>query len=544
MATQKKASITKKKKPVKKSRSKVETQTKVARKSVRKKVVAKKTPAKKKTPIKRKVANKKTVAKKVKNTGSKSKVKKNVVSKNKPKREKVAVKIINDNDVNVDNFLNSDTALLKSFSEKLNSEKFVKTKNISNYSEKNINKKINLKNKIRDKGSDSSHFLDSESENKKLTSFFRFRSFNLYRKIALSFIFLTFVLFISVLYFSFSSVTIILSPKIEHVSDSLIVDVHNDNKTSSKYSIGGVVERTEVEIKKTYQSTGKEIIKETLTGEVTIINNYSKDQPLVKRTRLLSSEGVLYRIGKTVTVPAGGSVKVPVYTDDPSKEKQLGLTTFTIPGLWAGLQDKIYAKNENPIIYKTESEQYVQQLDIDNAIKDIKIDLIKKVKDKFDVDNSDNIIVYKIEDNSFLVKDDVKIGEKVKEFDLTGSVVVQVVAFSNSKISNLARKKLLTSMQDQKELFNFNSKDIKYSLNNYDTKNKTASVKVSFSGEMKYVDGANIIDKNKIVGLTKQQLKAYLEGFDSFSNVEIIFSPSFIKKVPNLTDKIKIKIRN
>lgn len=80
-------------------------------------------------------------------------------------------------------------------------------------------------------------------------------------------------------------------------------------------------------------------------GTVTLVNDYSGDQPLVRTTRLLSKEGVLFRTDETVTVPAGGSIDVPVYADQAGASGNIEPTTFEIVALDDSLKDQIYAKS-------------------------------------------------------------------------------------------------------------------------------------------------------------------------------------------------------
>lgn len=509
LTTKKKNSVTKKKKPVIKKIVKKKT-------SPTKKIITKSKRNSK--PIKKKVVKTKNPTKSV-------------------KRKKVNVRVIDGNDIDINNTSNNIDRTVEDFSKKLKSIKVnLENKKEGFSTDNNIEKDKNIFKKI-----DNTEQEEVEEVNK---SFFRFRSFNLYRKIALSFILLTILLLVTVFYFSFSSVKITLTPKIEHISDNLILNVYGNKKgPDSEYAIKGIIEKTEISLEKEYKSTGAEIVDESMVGEVTIINNYNKDQPLIKSTRLLSAEGILYRIKDTVNVPAGGNITVGVYTDEPSRNKQLNPTEFTIPGLWAGLQDKIYAKNDKPIIYKVKSETYIQQLDINNAIKDIKTEVIKKAEEKFDTKNAKNIIVYKIKNDSILVNSDAVAGDKSKNFKVGGSILVEVVAFGSSNIIDIAERKLSLSMPSDKILSRFNEKNTKYNLNNFNSQEETASIKVSFSGNIKYKSGANVIDKNKIIGLTKAQLEGYLQGLDSFSDFKIQFSPSFIKKVPNLIDKININIK-
>ncbi|MCK4554185.1 hypothetical protein KAU19_04445, partial [Candidatus Parcubacteria bacterium] len=192
------------------------------------------------------------------------------------------------------------------------------------------------------------------------------RSLGLYRKIALSFIVLTVILLAVIAYFSFVKVTITLIPSQERVSSNLILDVFDQDKRSavSEGEILGAVKQVEVEQIKTYPATDIEVISEEVIGKVILINNYSKNQPLVATTRLLSPDNKLFRIKKTVNVPAGGQLEVEVYADEPGQDMIIGPAHFTIPGLWAGLQDEIYGESKEPMKYSRQVKKYIKQDDI------------------------------------------------------------------------------------------------------------------------------------------------------------------------------------
>ena len=81
-------------------------------------------------------------------------------------------------------------------------------------------------------------------------------------------------------------------------------------------------------------------------GTVTLVNNYSVDQPLRETTRLLSDGGVLFHTDELVTVPAGGSIEVGVYADQPGASGNIGASKFEIVALASSLKDKIYAVSD------------------------------------------------------------------------------------------------------------------------------------------------------------------------------------------------------
>lgn len=373
------------------------------------------------------------------------------------------------------------------------------------------------------------------------------RSLGLYRKIALSFIVLTVMLLAVVAYFSFVKVTIILTPNQERVSSNLIIDVFDQDKRSaiSEGEILGVVNQIEVEQRKTYPATDIEIISEEVIGKVVLINNYNKNQPLVATTRLLSSDNKLFRIKKTVNVPAGGQLEVKVYADEPGQDMIIGPAHFTIPGLWAGLQDKIYGESKEPMKYSRQVKKYIKQDDIDKAVNDLKQSLL----DKATTEVSENYqiydqVIYDIDNNSISRQVDGKVGDEVEEFTITMKTLVTAVAFMDDEIYKLASQKLIAILPDDKQLSDFSKDDISYSLNNYNIAQGAASLDISFSGNMIIKQASSMVDREKLTGLNQQQLSDYLDNLPEVASHEIKFYPSFIKKAPSLVDRIELIIMN
>ena len=377
------------------------------------------------------------------------------------------------------------------------------------------------------------------------------QSVKIYKKIAFSFIFLTIVLLIIILYFSFVKVSIVLIPNQETINNNMIFDVYDkdNNNIENANSITGIIKTLDVEYEGIYESSGEEIIGKDASGMAVIVNNYNKNQPLVANTRLLTPNGELFRIRNTVNVPAGGSVEVEIYADSPNPDMELNPTRFTIPGLWAGLQDKIYAETKEKIAYKKKTKKYITELDIENCIRDLKQKLLIKARSEANsiYSNYDQIL-YKIDENSIVNKVNGEKNDEENEFTGIINGTVSIVAFKNNKASALAKQKFVSSLPQHKTLLDFNNDDIIYSLNNYDNIRKIATVNSSFVGKISLKQNSEIVEPNKILGLNKKELDAYLSGIPEIAGFEVKFTPfflpDFMKKVPKLTDKINIEVKN
>jgi len=372
------------------------------------------------------------------------------------------------------------------------------------------------------------------------------KSLNLYRRLVWKFLILVVFLASLVFYLSFSKLTIFITPKVEAMSDNLFLKVlGNENSLTTindgREKISGSVNELNLEITKTYRTTGEEYIGEEISGKVFLINNYTKDQPLVATTRLLTADNKLYRIKKAVTVPAGGEVEVEIYADKISAEMAIAPTRFTIPGLWAGMQDKIYAESREPFTYKQKVEKYVRVSDVQLANQEASALLLERAKEFKPLRSQDKILYKVIEPVETTLN--VKVGDKVEEFSLTTKAKVIAVSFSQEEVSRLAVAKLNILVPDDKELADFKADNLSYSLENYDEETQVATIKTSFSGLMILKSNAEVIERERLVNLNADQISTYLNEYPEIGNYELEFYPSFIKKAPHLVDRIQIKIK-
>lgn len=394
------------------------------------------------------------------------------------------------------------------------------------------------------------------------------RRVGLYRRQVIKYVVLVAFIAMAVFYFSYSKLTVTVNLKGENLSNSLLLKVSQASQDLSsstppiasleeemsslvdgsmlnsafdpREEISGIVKTVAVEVSQEYPATGETFLGDDITGEVRIINNYSRSQALVATTRLLTADGKLFRIAEAVNVPAGGEVKVKVYTDKPTADLAVGPTSFTIPGLWAGLQDKIYARSDEAFVFTKKVKKHVNASDLEFAARDINERLLEAAKAEvrsslgadwlYQADGAPSVII------------DAKINEQKEKFTARASGRMVAVSFDKQQVADLAQAKLNLVIPAGKELADFQSDQISYSLENYDKNTGSATVKASFSGTMIFKNDSSIIDSRQLVNLTAEQISTYLRDRPEIREYQLDFSPSFIKKAPSLADRIKIKI--
>ena len=376
------------------------------------------------------------------------------------------------------------------------------------------------------------------------------RPIGLYRQISIFFVILTLGLLAAAFYFFFLKLTVEVTPKTERITDKINFTVLNGANNAAaaaltdQATVVGSVEKIPVKDENTYPATGENILGQEITGKVSIINNYSQSKTLVATTRLLTADGKLFRIKDRVEIPAGGSATVDIYTDEPSQEMAIGPTTFTIPGLWAGLQDKIYAKSSEAFVYTTNIEKFVQDADLEKAKQDAQTTLTNKVQTQFagNYKGFDKVIA-QIDSATLESSSSVKVKEKVAEFKVSISAEVTVVAWQSADAEKIAKDKLISAIPADQNFVSLDAANLQYDLTGADTEAGTATLEASFTGTSRLSDAGEVVDKTKLVNLSEAQINNYLSGLDKFSDFKLTFFPSFIKKAPSLVDRINVIIK-
>lgn len=368
----------------------------------------------------------------------------------------------------------------------------------------------------------------------------------IYGRIAFSFIALTLILAAAVLYFGLAKLTIIIIPAQEKITDSSTVEIisRTSGAELAPEQIYGVVKQVPVEQLREFSAGGKEILGQEVSGQVTIINNYIKNQPLVATTRLLSADNKLFRLKNTVNVPAGGRLEAEVYADVAEPAMAVGPGKFTIPGLWAGLQDKIYAQSKEPMKYSQKIKYFIEQSDIDNAVKELKNDLLANAKNKVKEAYRDYAqSIFAVDNNSIGQEVSGKVGEPKEKFSLKMKIMVTVVAFNDEEIYNQVKAKLAAALADDKEISKFNKEDMSYALESFSLSQASAVIKVDSTAQATLKDDTKVIKKNNLAGLSYEELRVYLNSLPEVAGYQIKFFPSFVKKAPSLVDRIKVEIK-
>ena len=397
-------------------------------------------------------------------------------------------------------------------------------------------------------------FEDEATGHKEIKKTHNTRRLNLYTNFVWKFLLIVVLLVVFVGYFSFSKLIIDIVPKNETLNESLLLKISSDANgirllSDPRENVSGLDMEIPISLSRNFPTSGEEFVGEDISGRVKIINNYSRPQALVATTRLLSPDNKLFRIKEAVNVPAGGEVWVDIYVEKPSRDLAISPTTFTIPGLWVGLQDMIYAKSEENFIFEQKKEKYVRASDLAAAEQEMGDALLKelvlkieKEKENLELESGKKFAYVYSRDTETIISADAKEEDKKEDFNVKAEANFRVIFLAKEEAEKLAYGKLNLLIPSGKELMDFNPDNIIYSLESFNTDDNTATIKSTFSAKMMLKAEGEVVKKDSLVNLNAEQISSYLSAQPEIKSFSLKFQPSFIKTAPRLVDRIKINL--
>lgn len=368
-------------------------------------------------------------------------------------------------------------------------------------------------------------------------------SLNMYQRIAVTFIILSLLSLGTVLYLTYARLDITIHSQATAVEAKTNFTVYDrpENYEMPGGSVLGLVRSMEVETTATVPASGKKVTGAEVSGTVRIINNYTKDQPLVATTRLLTPDNQLLRLTNNVVVPAGGEIEASVYADTVNPSFTLADTHLTLPGLWAGLQDQIYAEAKaGSVTYKEKVELSVTQADIDEANRQGRITLLDRARQ--DIENvyaSYDERLYQLDDASVTVTPDSAVGDEKESVTATVKGSVTVVAFNKKDVEGILGT-ALSAVGSTDEPFGGNEPI--FTLASADTTDNVASIDSQINATSVAKSGEEIIEPAKLKGLKRNQIEEYINNLPEVESYELYFRPSFLPWAPYNIKNIRVTV--
>lgn len=353
---------------------------------------------------------------------------------------------------------------------------------------------------------------------------------------------------------------IIIYPR--HETKEINIEITGkDGRESADNSLKAIpakIAEKEKEITSSYPATGNSSLSgQKAHGKVTIFNEYSSSsQTLVATTRLLSQEGKLFRLAKSVTVPGmstkegktePGKVETEVMADEAGEEYNIGPSRFSIPGFSGGPKyEKFYALSENPIAGGSSSGEKtlnVSQQDIDEAKKKTEAEAKKLAEEELKKELSEGEIFLSGAAEEIILESSslARTGDAKDIFEYHVKAKLKTFVFSEKYVKEITADKLKEGLGD-KMTANLDSVQLEYRYTDADFEKRIIRFKVQ--GKITAFQKVNLEElKKELLGKNSGQIEDVLRKHSEIEKVEINFWPQFISsRIPPYERQVKIKL--
>ena len=299
-----------------------------------------------------------------------------------------------------------------------------------------------------------------------------------------------------------------------------------------------------------FPATGKKPIQKKAAGTMTVYNSYSSDpQPLVEQTRFMSPDGKIYRLVKSIIVPAAkiiegkivpSSIDADVISDAAGADYNIGpVKLFTIPGFKGSPKyQAFYGESKGnmsggfigEVAYPTDSDIKSAKEKAESILESgLVTAFLAQIPKEFKI--LDGAKKYKILEEKIDQEAD-----KDGSFGIFAESQMTVIGFKEEDLKILLGKR---AKRDNGEDFDIRSSELSYGLARADFDKGILSFPVNFKAVLaRHIDAEDL--KNKIAGKSELELKTMVFGLSGLKSATISLWPFWVKSVPNSIDKISV----
>ncbi|MFA5777411.1 MAG: hypothetical protein WC906_03160 [Parcubacteria group bacterium] len=327
---------------------------------------------------------------------------------------------------------------------------------------------------------------------------------------------------------------------------------------SEDLSIPARIIEKEGSMSDSYKTTGKKgsssDTSQKAKGKITVYNNYSEEpQQLIATTRFLSTDGKLFRIAKSITVPGmkdsnPGSVETDVIADQSGSEYNIEASDFKIPGFEGTPKyNKFYAKSSAVMSGGGSSESsgiaVVSQNDLDGAKKEseakIKDQLKQEVKDE--IGPNDVFLLEASEINISESSATARVNEVANSFDYKAKGKIKAIVFSEEDFKKLAGG-IYNKANPDKTISDLSLLKISYGASSAEFDSGILSIKANVEVFVESnIDWDDF--RKEILGKSDDQIKEILNDYPQIEKINIDFWPSFMsQKIPQYEKRVVIDV--
>ncbi|MCR4279877.1 MAG: hypothetical protein NUV82_00420 [Candidatus Komeilibacteria bacterium] len=367
-----------------------------------------------------------------------------------------------------------------------------------------------------------------------------------HKKIIFSGAILLALLAVLVAHFSFAQAKIVITPQYSphdvsfsaHIMSPDLIDPDDNGDVLAGRKLSTNISRPE-----TFATDQTTSTNDKAGVNVTIMNRYSQDQILIATTRLLTPDNKLFRLTNTVSVPAGGQASVFAQADEPGADFIIPPTTFTIPGLWEGLRDKIYGVSQTDSSFNSQISYRLTEKNMNDAATSLYDALVQEAIAQFTQElstdefiNRDALVIEEVKREA-----SAKVGDEVESFDLTLELKISTITYDEQKLLQKIENDINILMAQNNGLVKFSNTDVAVTIKENEG-DQPENIIGTISGKYTIQLASPDVDIEQLKNKSPDVALTYLKNLSGVSDAQIQLIPPWLKTIPTIDSRIDITI--
>jgi hypothetical protein len=360
----------------------------------------------------------------------------------------------------------------------------------------------------------------------------------IYKIIAFSFLTITVILLGFVVFSLFKKTEIIILAK----ENTRTVEFRvNAEVNASKGSLNAQVETQDFYWSETFEPTAVKKVDGLAKGTVEIINDSPQEMILIKTTRLLSANDILFRLADKYVVPAHSSITAQIYADESGEKSDIEPTKFTIPGLSLDTQKLVYAESKNKIMGGSGKIGIVGAEDINAAGQSFSLKMKEAFLQANNLTQANNVVVAILEQHTTSTH---TIGQEATDFTIAGTSTIMTLTYNKEELNRIINQEINKKIEAGSEKILSTNENPVITVDNIDSVNQSAQLKIVTDALVTLDVNSTLLEKNNFINKTKAEIERYVISLPDVTGQDIRFTPSWITKTPSNPDKLKVIVKS
>lgn len=384
-----------------------------------------------------------------------------------------------------------------------------------------------------------------------------------YQRLPIAFLGAVAVLALFVLLLSLARVRVVITPRAETLAADTTITVLGSGPVSGDAILGRLVRvdgtadaRVPVGASAAVAEPNAPVPLVRAKGTVTLVSTLGTAQPLVATTRLLSSEGVLFRMEKGATVPARGRLAgVAVYADAAGSQGNIGPSKFTIPGLSKWLQERVWAESTEPMTGGSgvaPQGSAVAAAPPPVVVTERDLDLVReRARAAAREDANERALALARVGEELVVLDESTTvttvgatGERRAQVEARAAVTLTGVLIEQGAILARARSALEErAATSGRTLHRVRPETLRTRIRTQDAALARVTITAHLEGDVVLPMGRQSFEPKRIAGFTPEGVETYLRALPGVGAVEVDLWPFWVRRVPQNVGTVEVEVR-